>query len=61
VRAFGPAARRAGLVRYRSECGEYGAQHAIVKEPNQITSLDAAMTLLFHIEGPCRGAGEFLR
>jgi len=30
-------------------------------EPNQITSLDAAMTFLFHIGRHWRGASEFLR
>ncbi len=29
--------------------------------PNEITSLDAAMTLLFHIEDHWRGASEFQR
>ena len=28
---------------------------------NKVTSLDAAMTFLFHIGGPQRGASEFLR
>ncbi len=28
--------------------------------PNKITSLDAAMALLFHIRHNCRGASEFL-
>jgi hypothetical protein len=28
---------------------------------NQITSLDAAMTLLFHIVALSRGASEFIR
>jgi hypothetical protein len=28
---------------------------------NQVTSLDAAMALLFHIEHHWRGASEFLR
>jgi len=29
--------------------------------PNQITPLDAAMTLMFHIEACRRGASEFIR
>jgi hypothetical protein len=29
--------------------------------PNKITSLDAAMTLLFHVECQQRGASEFRR
>ena len=32
-----------------------------VKPPNEITSLDAAMTLLFHTDGHPRGASEFFR
>jgi len=35
--------------------------HSITMTPNQITSLDAAMTILFHIECQRRGASEFLR
>jgi hypothetical protein len=30
-------------------------------KPTKITTLDAAMTLLFHIEYHWRGASEFLR
>jgi hypothetical protein len=30
-------------------------------KPNQITSLEAAMTILFHIQPECRRAGEFYR
>jgi hypothetical protein len=33
----------------------------MVTPPNKITSLDAAMTLLFHIHGQWRGASEFYR
>jgi len=29
--------------------------------PNKITSLDAAMTLLFHVVAHWRGASEFFR
>jgi hypothetical protein len=29
--------------------------------PNEITSLDAAMTLCFHVVAPSRGASEFFR
>jgi len=29
--------------------------------PNQITSLDAAMALLFHVVAHLRGASEFIR
>jgi hypothetical protein len=32
-----------------------------MKNSNQITSLDAAMTLLFHIGRQRRGASEFFR
>jgi hypothetical protein len=30
-------------------------------KPNEITALDAAMTILFHVECQFRGASEFLR
>jgi hypothetical protein len=29
--------------------------------PNEITTLDAAMTLLFHVVAHSRGASEFIR
>jgi hypothetical protein len=31
------------------------------KAPNQVTSLDAAVALPFHVERQGRGASEFLR
>ena len=35
--------------------------HTIAMTPNPITSLDAAMTILFHIGRSRRGASEFHR
>lgn len=32
-----------------------------ITSPNQITSLDAAMTFLLHIQAHWRGASEFFR
>jgi hypothetical protein len=35
--------------------------HTAVMMPNQVTALDAAMTIRFHFGRPCRGASEFHR
>ncbi len=72
-----PHAVAAGLIRGPGLCEELTGRHRIIQNEkstrakprfirggipaNEITSLDAAMTIQFHIASQWRGASEFLR